>query len=1112
MNHLKAVVLSMLLGLSICSISAQAQTKLSLSLQNVTLQEAMKAIEKQTEYRFFYSSTSYDFKQKVSIQAENESLSKLLDNLLGTRSIAWKIEGNDIIILNQDLRKSMKEQTISGVVLDSDHLPLIGAGVMISGSNDGVVTDIDGRFSISVKLPVTLDFTYLGYESKKLEVKTAEELEIILMENSNMMEEIVVIAYGTTKKTDLTGSVSSVKMADIQESVALSVDQALQGRVAGADIMTTTGEPGATTSIRIRGTRSISASNAPLIVVDGVMDAVSDLNDINPADIASISVLKDASSTAIYGSRGSNGVIIITTKKGRSLSGKANINFKAEFGLASLPKKLDLMNATEYAKYRNDMFRFNNSETISDATPLSEYTYPDPYSKGIGTDWQDQIYRVAKTQNYNLSVSGNSDKSSYFFSMGYNDNEGIIQNSGIRRITGRLNIDYKLFDWMKVGYSGSLTSRNNDKNLANVGGTSTSSGAIYLSPLIKPTDNFNPDYDDGVAINTPRATIDLNTNNEKRESSNHTVFAEINILDGLMFRSQNSYYSMQRHVFRYYPSTLPKKTLGEGGEAYRYEQNSSSISSENTLTWNTKINKHKLDILGGFTAYQSGYNMLSLEGSGYLDDAVKWNNMAGVPDKNTYVADSDMSKVTKMSALARFNYNYDSRYYLTMTGRYDGASNFAANHKWGFFPSAALKWNIHKEDFMSGVSWIDNLSLRLSAGRSGNDAIAPYRSLEAMTVEPEGYLFAGQQPAAYYRGRISSPELTWEKTDLYNVALEGAFLDERIIVTAEAYISKTSDLLMDVQVNNATGFDSKFVNLGRTTNKGIELSIETHNIETRNFTWTTNFTISHNDQNVDDIGTAEYIASSSSAGTNPYMMHGLMKGYPVNSVWGFKYGGIWHNIDELKRNEYTRAYASSSTLLEDKYASTLGLPKYYDINRDGTLDQSDLVYLGNADPVISGGLQNNFNIGRFKLGMYITYSLGGKIYNYSEQFMAGGNRSNQYRYMTNSWHPIRNPESDYPRAGSIITSGVPSDRMVYDASFLRLKTLSLGYTFDFSAKSKWIRDLTLSLNGDNLLLLKKYNGYDPDISSSGDSSTLRRVDIGAYPKSRTIIFSLQVRY
>lgn len=583
---------------------------------------------------------------------------------------------------------------------------------------------------------------------------------------------------------------------------------------------------------------------------------------------------------------------------------------------------------------------------------------------------------------------------------------------------------------------------------------------------------------------------------------------------GLKLRSQNSYYSFQRHTYRYYPGSLPAKNEGEGGQAYRAEFHEFSLSSENTLSYKLETKSgHNIDALAGFTAYRYKSDNFTLSGQGYMDDDVLWNNMNAVTDKETYSAATGLTKRTKMSLLARFNYNYKQRYYLTVTGRYDGSSNFAANNKWGFFPSVALKWNAAKENFLKDVRWIDELSLRLSAGRTGNDAISAYRSLAAMSSTTSGYLFDGMQPGAYYRSRLASPNLTWEKTDLYNAALDLAFFNNRLMITAEGYISKTRDLLLTVQTASATDYTSRYANIGKTSNKGVELSIESRNIVRPKFSWTTNLTIAHNKQNVDDIGSEDFVTALSSPGNNPYMMYGYVKGYPLNALWGFKYGGTWKSVEEFERNSVTNTYVSALAINSDAASrkASLGMPRYYDINNDGSLNNDDLVYQGNADPDLYGGLQNNFRFGRLNVGIYFTYSLGGKIYNYSELYMAGSSMSNQYRYMLEAWHPVRNPQSNLPRAGAV-DAHVPSDLMIYDASYIRLKNITVGYTFDLSKRSKFIRDITLNLSAENLHIWKKYNGFDPDVSTDSSDSALRRVDLGAYPKPRTIVFSIQLRY
>ena len=421
-------------------------------------------------------------------------------------------------------------QAVHGIIFDSEGNPLVGATVVVAGGVQGTTTDTKGKFTLKVKPSDSLTFSYLGYTSQTTKVGSRTKFNIRLEKDASTdIEEVVVIGYGQVAKKDLTGSVSTVKMNDIKDLPTLSVDNALQGRIAGADFMSTTGEPGATTTIRIRGTRSINASNEPLIVVDGVMDAIHDLNDINSDDIASISVLKDASSTAIYGSRGANGVILITTKRGLGTTGKPNITFKTDIGFSQLPRHLDIMNAAEFAQYRNDYASFGsdaNHPDIGADTPLSGSVYPDPLSLGEGTDWIKEITRTAIYSNYALSLSGTNEKASYYSSFSYNDTQGIIDDSGQKRFTGRINLERQLFKWLKVGYTGSYTWRHNDQNKATIGGTNWWSGAQYLSPLLKPTDTYNPLYYNGQKINTPRALIDQNTHYLERHSSNHQLLAQ----------------------------------------------------------------------------------------------------------------------------------------------------------------------------------------------------------------------------------------------------------------------------------------------------------------------------------------------------------------------------------------------------------------------------------------------------------------------------------------------------------------------------------------------------------------------------------------------------------
>lgn len=992
---------------------------------------------------------------------------------------------------------------ITGQVLDENGDPMIGAAVMLPDGKTGTVTDINGKFVISVpKKGTILKFSSLNYSPREIAVNDSKALSVIMEpDQNNSLNEVVVIGYGTAKKQDLTGSVATVKMSDIADNPTPSIDQALQGRMAGVDIMSTNGDPGEATSIRIRGTRSINASNEPLIVVDGVIDAVQDIADINPADIENISVMKDASSTAIYGSRGANGVVLVTTKKGTT--SRPSVSVKAQYGVAMLARELDIMNAEEFIRYRNDLAYFRSGHKTDYAFDIDKYSND--------TNWIREITRPAPYQDYALSVSGKvSNKLNYSGSLGLNDNKGIIKETGQLKITSRLNLSYDFTDWLTVGLKLSYTYRHVDQNRANIGGDNIYSGAIYLTPLMGPDDAVNPLYENGSKVNNPVACI--NNMDLQKEYHTNTNVADIVLkpVKGLTIKSQNSYTLYKRHDFSFWSVDLPARKEVEGSDAYRYEGNTKTLSSENTITYKTKFRGgHSFDALLGYSASQKLSNYLSLKATGLVAKDLTWNNMAGVTSKENLTPASGETKVINQSVFARVNYSYKGKYYLTATGRFDGSSNFAENNKWGFFPSAAFKWNIKNEKWMKGIRPVTEMSLRLSAGRTGNDAIAAYQSLQAYATSTASYPFDGSQGAMMYPNRIDNPNLTWEKTDLYNAALDMSFFKNRLSVTVEGYHARTKDLLLSVQTIASTGYTKRLTNLGRTSNTGVELSIEGRIIEKSHFGWTSNFNMSHNRQMVDDIGNEEYVAIANSPGNTSFMIYGYKKGYPLNSLWGFQYAGVWHNTDEVERNKYTHDYISNTS--SSSASSILGWPRYVDQNKDGILSQEDLIYMGNSDPVLYGGWLNTFHIYNLKLSFFFSYSVGGKIYNYAELMMAGSYTTNQYRYMLNAWHPVRNPKSDLPRAGTDDRM-LGSDLAIHDASYLRLKDVNVSYTFDLKKKVKWMRTITLGVSAQNLFLITPYNGFDPDVSTGTDTYIARRMDKGGNPRARTVVGSIQIKF
>ncbi|MFC6099449.1 SusC/RagA family TonB-linked outer membrane protein [Olivibacter domesticus] len=1121
--HVMRLAIAITFLFTTISLASEGQTTIynktiDFHAQNITLKQAFSIIEQKTDFLIGYNADALDDEQRVNVQAKDTPVAEILKKLLkgykgeisqiGDFNIQLKVARTEPAFTGISVKQDVR---ITGKVLSNTGIFLTSVTVKNTRSQMSVLSNSQGLFSIAAKPGDTLQFQYLGYLGKNIAVNDNKELTVYLTAKANDLDEVVVIGYGAVRKRDLTGAVSVVNTEDLRNIPVTRVDQMLQGRIAGAEIMSTSGEPGAGTSIRIRGTRSISATNEPLYVVDGVMDAISDLNELNPSDVASIQVLKDASSTAIYGSRGSNGVILVTTKGGRT-DGKTNFTFRSDIGTSKLPRFLDLMNATEFAQLQNDRFYF--ASTANQSKPIEEYPFPDPSALGEGTNWTKEITRSAPYQNHTLSAAGGDKSTQYYFSFNVNDNQGIIINSGLRRYQARLNLDKTFNKYVKSGIRFNYSYIDHAINKADIG-TSTLwyKSTIFLAPTIPAYkedgsfNDWNSQWYSGTLFDSPLANSKLQRRDQLKKGLSSMFYVEVKPINNIKIRSSVSFYDYNRFDDNFYPSTLPTRaSKNTGAYAYKRAYRTQNILNENTINYTKTWNDHHVDVLYGFTYQTFRYVDMSVNADGYFIDEVNTNDLAAVPSKETVNIASNLEDQTRLANLARINYNYKSRYYLTISGRADGGSNFADNHKWGFFPSAAFKWNLKEEKFLKGFKAINQLALRLSAGVSGNDAIARYQSLAMMNSISNGYIFNGATPVAYLPSRIANEGLTWEKTATYNAGLDVTVLNNRLDFTIEAYQSKTSDLLLTVQLPSHTGYTSRLSNIGKTSNRGVELTVNSRNIERKSFSWSSSFTLAHNKQLVDDIGGLDRVSAYDNPYGAQYMMYGYVKGQPLNALWGMQYGGVWKSTDEIEQNKSDKRYASSAV----SYYSP-GRQRYIDQNQDGILDNNDLVYLGNADPVLYGGIQNSFNIKGFNVSFYLNYSLGGKIYNPVELFMGTGTYlSNQFEYMTNAWHPVRNPTSDYPRADS--KDDIPNDRFVHSATFLRLKNASVSYTFNLQKIIRALNTLTLTASGNNLYLWKDYNGYDPEISTQSGGSTIRRMDNGAYPNSRTIVFSAELKF
>ncbi|MGX5820721.1 TonB-dependent receptor [Chitinophaga lutea] len=1121
---MKLTLLLLLAGILQVQAAASAQT-VTLSGKDLSFREVFASLEKQTGFVVFYNVALLKNTRPVTVTVKNMPLQDFLQLIMENQPVDFEINAKTITIkerpqpsaLTAALQAAAEAAAppVKGKVTDTDGTPLPGATVAVLGTNRGVQTNAEGEFTIDAAGNDILVISYLGYEKLTLPLKGAKfPLSVRLQAAKKGIDEVVVIGYGTVAKRDLTGAVSSVKPSDLANIPVSRVDQMLQGRIAGAEIVSTDGEPGSGTSIRIRGTRSITASNEPLYIVDGLMDAISSLNEINPSDVASIEVLKDASSTAIYGSRGSNGVIIITTKTGGDRLGKTNLSFRTDNGFSELPRYLDLMNATEFAQLQNDRYYF--AATANRTKPLEEYPYPNPLALGEGTNWTREITRRAPYQNHTLSASGGDKQTQYYFSANYNNNQGIIINSGMQRYQMRLNLDRTISKYVKAGVRLNYSNLKRDLNNADVGtNTLWYRSTLFLAPTIAAYkedgsfNDWNTQWYSGTLFDSPLALAKLKKNSLVEKSLTTMAYLEITPVKGITIRSSFSYSDFNRASEQFIPSTMPSRVKANSGAyAYQAAYTAGNLLNENTISYTRTWKKaHKFDALYGLTFQKRDFRNLTVNGSGYFIDDVETNDLGAIPSKETLNVGSSLEDQTRMSHLARFNYNFKSKYYATFTMRADGASNFAADNKWAYFPSAALKWNVTNEEFMKPLRKVDEVSLRLSGGVSGNDGISRYQSLPRLNSTSTGYLFNGVQPVAYYPGRIANEGLTWEKTTSYNAGIDLAFFKRRLEITIDAYRSFTTDLLLNVQLPTHVGYNSRLTNIGKTSNKGIEMTLTHENIRTKKFGWTTSITAAHNKQMVDDIGGLDRISAYDNPYGAQYMMYGYVKGKPLNALWGMQYAGVWKSQNEIDQDKTDKKWASSVAA----YYSP-GRQRYIDQNHDGVLDNQDLVYLGNADPDVYGGIQNTFRYRKLTFSVYFSYSVGGSIYNPIETFMGTGTYlSNQYRYMVNAWHPVRNPGSDYPRADS--KDDIPNDRFVHDASFLRFKNFSVGYPFDLTrVTGKKLQSLTLAVAGNNVFLWKYYNGYDPEVSTEAGGSTIRRMDNGAYPPSRTFSITAELKF
>ena len=992
-----------------------------------------------------------------------------------------------------------QQKTILGKVMDAvTKTPLLGVTIKLDDKNGTTVTtDKQGGFVLDNRaIGQSLTFSFLGYSSQTIKIDTRTSYTISLAPASNVIEETVVVGYGRQKKRNLTGAIVSVGAAEIEKTTLQDPISILQGRAAGVQVSSNSGAPGGEMSIRVRGSSSLNSGNNPLFVVDGIpleSNSISSLNgtensglnpmaDINPSDIASIEILKDAASTAIYGSRAANGVVMITTKRGAA--GKPEVILNANAGVSSLTRKLSVLNARQYREAVLDSYR---GMTIPEDPFYTIIDSLNPMNNG-DVDWQDELMRTAKQYKLDLSVRGGNEGTKYAWSSSYLDQDGVILNSNYKRFTSRLNVDFTISDRVRIGQSISYTNAvNNRTNAAGSGNLS-----IIRSLLIRPP-NMSMYLPDGslngymIGQRNPVGMALFSTNLNKSNRIIGSQYLEIDIYKDLKFRSNVNldYIAMKEDEFM--PSILD----------YREGYNSGAVRSSGNLTWGNEsyftytknvADKHHIGAVFGMSFQKWRYDRTGLNGEYFPSDDIRTLNGASViSNQGVNVA----SEHAMLSYFGRVTYDYESKYLLEFNLRTDGSSRFGRDRRFGFFPSASAGWRFVEEEGIKNLGWLSDGKLRFSLGSTGNEAIGDYTSRGEFTLGTNYLDFSGAAPTV-----MPNPSLTWETTHQYNLGLELGFFKNRILFSTDAYLKKTKDLLYNVPTPGTSGFEYITQNIGSIENRGLEFSLQTRNLEGA-FRWSTNVNISLNRNKVTSL--------PKNLLTNGHIQNGnfhiLQEGLPIGVFYGWNFLGVYAR-DEDNTNKLTNG-ANGAVFVG-------GDPIWKDVNNDKIIDQNDREIIGYAEPKYFGGISNDFSYKNFHLNVFFQYAVGNQIYNELNH-----QRNSIVRYNNLSTDALdrwreQGDQTDFPRL--IRDDPKQSDsrvqsRWVEDGSYLKLKNVNLRYSFD-SALSKRIglRKLDAFVTATNLVTWTKYTGFDPDVNSY---SGLRvGLDEGSYPQSRTFTFGL----
>lgn len=984
--------------------------------------------------------------------------------------------------------KASETFPLSGTVVDNLGMPIIGAGVLQAGTGNGVVTDENGRFTIKVSENATVEISALGYVPTTISAKHGETPEVVLQEDAKLLDEVVVIGYGTVKKSDLTGSLSQVSNKSFEDQKVTRVDQALQGRASGVQVSNTVGAPGGDVRIRVRGANSVLGDNSPLFVVDGFVGA--DFNSVNPNDIQSMEVLKDASSTAIYGSRGANGVIIITTKSG-STDGKVRVVYDGNVTVSKIIKNYDLLSAGQYAE------TYNAHQTAFGLDPyFTDQEIQDYYANG-GFDYVDAVLRTAVSHQHQLSVDGGNKKTQWRVSGNYLDQQGIIKNSDYDRLNVHANVNSKVNERLSIRFNASTSTSNGYNNDAYSGANTLLNQALAWAPTT------NPYNDDGTYRTTdPVGSLKsnplalMNDSETVTEKTFVTVLAGANyqIIPGLSIDFQ----AAMDQLFNTNKSWTGKDAAGSSGtsSASVYNSKGRTVQTTSQISYVKDIKKHSINAVAAFETQSYKSSSSTARATDLTFPELKYNNLS---QATTFTTASDYSMWSLVSLLGRVNWSYDGRYLASLSVRYDGSSKFAKGNRFSTFPAAAFAWNIKKESFMQNVDLVSALKFRVSWGMTGSQAISPYATKSSFGSS--SYSF--NMDSAKYGISISdpaNPDLKWETTEQKNIGIDLGLFNDRLTLEADYYIKDTRDLLLNKSVAAYQGGGSIVSNIGKIRNNGLDLTLTGKIIESRDISLESSVNWSILKNEVLDLGKDEtvYVASNLT-GINDGAYDFIYRvGEPLGTIYGLKYLGPWQS-DEAD--------------LAAKYGCVPGDARYEDLDGNGIYDSSDYQIIGHGMPKYTLGWNTTFRYKKLSVNMFFQGVFGIDKLNYNRCIYMSASRDVRgavFSEVLDRYIPGVNENATLPAWSSSSTWYPVSSLWLENGSYLRLKNLSIAY--DFSIKR--VADFTVSFNTTNLFTITKYKGIDPEASNvgGGSSDIMQGLDYGAYPNAKSFTLGLNIRF